>query len=105
MKTAVGIGAAALVAFASALAFAPRTPPSLAPTTIGVERTHFNAITQVGDRILTVGAMGEILYSDERQDGLIEALNVSSREREPVVRDIYQEMRGPNAARMRPDFE
>lgn len=66
MKTAVGIGAAALVAFASALAFAPRTPPPLAPTTIGVERTHFNAITQVGDRILTVGAMGEILYSDDK---------------------------------------
>ena len=66
MKTAVGIGAAALVAFASALAFAPRTPPPLAPTTIGVERTHFNTITQVGDRLLTAGAMGEILYSDDK---------------------------------------
>ena len=66
MKTAVGIGAAALVAFASALAFAPRTPPPLAPTTLGVERTHFNTITQVGDRLLTAGAMGEILYSDDK---------------------------------------
>ena len=66
MKTAVGIGAAALVAFASALAFAPRTPPPLAPTTIGVERTHFNAITLNGDRLLTAGAMGEILYSDDK---------------------------------------
>ena len=66
MKTAVGIGAAALVAFASALAFAPRTPPPLAPTSIGVERTHFNTITQVGDRLLTAGAMGEILYSDDK---------------------------------------
>lgn len=66
MKTAVGIGAAALVAFASALAFAPRTPPPLAPTTIGVERTHFNAISLNGDRLLTAGAMGEILYSDDK---------------------------------------
>ena len=66
MKTAVGIGAAALVAFASALAFAPRTPPPLAPTTIGVERTHFNAITLNGERLLTAGAMGEILYSDDK---------------------------------------
>ena len=66
MKTAVGIGAAALVAFASALAFAPRTPPPLAPTSIGVERTHFNAITQIGERLLTAGAMGEILYSDDK---------------------------------------
>ena len=66
MKTAVGIGAAALVAFASALAFAPRTPPPLAPTTIGVERTHFNAISLNGERLLTAGAMGEILYSDDK---------------------------------------
>lgn len=66
MKTAVGIGAAALVAFASALAFAPRTPPPLAPTTIGVERTHFNAINLNGERLLTAGAMGEILYSDDK---------------------------------------
>lgn len=66
MKTAVGIGAAALVAFASALAFAPRTPPPLAPTTMGVERSHFNTITQVGDRLLTAGALGEILYSDDK---------------------------------------
>lgn len=66
MKTAVGIGAAALVAFASALAFAPRTPPPLAPTTMGIERSHFNTITQVGDRLLTAGALGEILYSDDR---------------------------------------
>ena len=66
MKTAVGIGAAALVAFASALAFAHRTPPPLAPTTTGIERTHFNAITQIGDRLLTAGALGEILYSDDK---------------------------------------
>lgn len=66
MKTAVGIGAAGLVAFASALAFAPRTPPPLAPTSIGVERTHFNALAQVGNRLLTAGAMGEILYSDDK---------------------------------------
>ena len=66
MKTAVGIGAAALVAFASALAFAPRTPPPLAPTTIGVERSHFNTVTQVGDRLLAAGALGGILYSDDK---------------------------------------
>ncbi len=66
MKTAVGIGAAALVAFASALAFAPRTPPPLAPTSIGIERSHFNTITQVGDRLLAAGALGEILYSDDK---------------------------------------
>ena len=66
MKTAVGIGAAALVAFASALAFAPRTPPPLAPTTMGVERSHFNTVTQVGDRLLAAGALGEILYSDDK---------------------------------------
>lgn len=66
MKTAVGIGAAALVAFASALAFAPRTPPPLAPTTIGVEKTQFNTLAMVGSRLLTAGAMGEILYSDDQ---------------------------------------
>lgn len=66
MKTAVGIGAAALVAFASALAFAPRTPPPLAPTSTGVDRTHFNAITQAGDRLVTAGALGEIFYSDDK---------------------------------------
>ncbi|MGE8320878.1 MAG: WD40/YVTN/BNR-like repeat-containing protein [Comamonas sp.] len=66
MKTAIGIGAAALVAFASALAFAPRTPPPLAPTSMGVEQTHFNALAQAGKRLLTVGAMGEILYSDDQ---------------------------------------
>jgi len=66
VKTAVGIGAAALVAFASALAFAPRTPPPLAPSSIGVEGSHFNAIDQVGSRLLTAGAMGEILYSDDQ---------------------------------------
>lgn len=66
MKTAVGIGAAACVAFASALAFAPRTPPPLAPTSIGVERTHFNTLAQAGARLLAAGAMGEILYSDDQ---------------------------------------
>lgn len=66
MKTAVGIGAAALVAFASALAFAPRTPPPLTPTTIGIERSHFNTITQAGGRLLAAGALGEILYSDDK---------------------------------------
>jgi hypothetical protein len=64
VKTAVSIGAAALVAFASALAFAPAHRP-LAPTTIGIERSHFNTM-QAGDRLLTAGALGEILYSDDK---------------------------------------
>ncbi|CAM4228623.1 Glycosyl hydrolase [Comamonas aquatilis] len=66
MKTAVGIGAAALVAFASALAFAPRTPPPLAPTSIGAEKLQFNTLAMAGDRLLAAGAMGEILYSDDQ---------------------------------------
>lgn len=66
MKTALGIGAAALVAFASALAFAPRIPPPLAPNALGVEQTHFNALTMAGGRLLAAGAMGEILYTDDR---------------------------------------
>ncbi|MBF5006816.1 WD40/YVTN/BNR-like repeat-containing protein [Diaphorobacter caeni] len=66
MKTAIGIGAAALVAFASALAFAPRTPPPLAPLSVGAEKTHFNSLTMAGNRLLASGAMGEILYSDDQ---------------------------------------
>ncbi|WP_417285303.1 WD40/YVTN/BNR-like repeat-containing protein [Comamonas sp.] len=66
MKTAVGIGAATLVAFASALAFAPRTPPPLAPTTLGAEHTQFNTLAMAGDRLVAAGALGEILYTDDR---------------------------------------
>ena len=66
MKTAVGIGTAALVAVASALAFSPRTPPPLAPNSVGAEKTHFNALTIAGKRLLAAGAMGEILYSDDQ---------------------------------------
>ena len=66
LKTAVGIGTAALVAVASALAFSPRTPPPLAPNSVGAEKTHFNALTIAGKRLLAAGAMGEILYSDDQ---------------------------------------
>ena len=51
LKTAVGIGTAALVAVASALAFSPRTPPPLAPNSVGAEKTHFNALTIAGKRL------------------------------------------------------
>lgn len=66
VKTAVGLGAAALMAIATAVAFAHRTPPPLAPTKLGVESSHFNALSLAGDRLLAAGAMGEILYTDDQ---------------------------------------
>lgn len=66
MKTAVGLGAAALMAIAITVAFAHRTPPPLAPTKMGVESSHFNTLSFTGERLLAAGAMGEILYTDDQ---------------------------------------
>lgn len=66
MNTAVGIGAAALVAAASVFAFSPRHPPALAPTGLGIQTTHFNDLALAGDRLLAAGALGEILYTEDQ---------------------------------------
>lgn len=66
MKTAVGLGASVLMAIATAVAFAHRTPPPLAAPTQGVEKTHFNTLTLTGERLLVAGALGEILYSEDQ---------------------------------------
>ena len=66
MRTLVGLGASALMALATVAAFAHRTPPPLAPTSLGVEHLHFNALTMNGERLLAAGAMGEILYTDNQ---------------------------------------
>jgi len=66
VNTAVGIGAAALVAAASVFAFSPRHPPALAATSLGVQTTHFNDLAQVGDRLLAAGTLGDIVYSEDQ---------------------------------------
>lgn len=66
MKTAVGLGASALMALATVTAFAHRTPPPLAPAASSVEHQHFNALTFNGERLLAAGALGEIVYTDDQ---------------------------------------
>lgn len=65
LRTVVGLAVAALMAAATAVAFAHRTPPPMAPKHLGIHTTHFNTLTQAGPRLLAGGALGSILYSDD----------------------------------------
>lgn len=66
MKTVVGLAAAAIMAGATAVAFAHRTPPPLAPIASSVQKLQFNTLAHTGTRLLTAGALGEIYFSDDQ---------------------------------------
>lgn len=66
MKTVVGLAAAAVMAAATAVAFAHRTPPPLAPTSIGIKELHFNTLAQSEAYTLAAGQLGNIFLSTDQ---------------------------------------
>lgn len=66
MKTVVGLAAAAVMAAATAVAFAHRTPPPLAPTSIGIKELHFNTLAQSEQHTVAAGALGNIFVSSDQ---------------------------------------
>jgi photosystem II stability/assembly factor-like uncharacterized protein len=65
MRTAVGLAMATLVALGAAFAFAPRTPPALAPTPLPVQRMHFNTLARAGTSFVAGGELGTIVVSSD----------------------------------------
>jgi photosystem II stability/assembly factor-like uncharacterized protein len=94
MRLLVGLAMSLIIAIGGVMSFVSRTPPVFPETRINAERISIGGLTQVGKRIVAVGELGRILYSEDEGKSWTDAKVTPQRESPLTQVAFFNDMDG-----------